>query len=153
LSEAGGAIAHCPSCNLFMGSGILDIDKLISAGVPVAVGTDIGGGTSFSIMRVLHDAFVAAQLLDKSLSSLRAFYLATLAGARALNLDDHIGNFLPGKEADFVVIDPAATPLLRRQINHAESLEETLYILMTLGDDRVISETYIMGQPAKIRET
>ncbi len=148
LSQTGGAISHCPSCNLFMGSGLLDIDKLISAGVPVSVGTDIGGGTSFNLMRTLHDAFVTAQLLNKRLSSLRAFYLATLAGARALNLDDHIGNFLPGKEADFVVIDPAATPLLRRQINHAESLEETLYILMTLGDDRVISETYIMGKPA-----
>ena len=99
-------------------------------------------------MRVLHDAFVVAQMLNKRLSSLRAFYLATLAGARALNLDDHIGNFLPGKEADFVVIDPAATPLLRRQINHAESIEERLHILMTLGDDRVISETYVMGEPA-----
>ncbi len=153
LSQTGGAISHCPSCNLFMGSGLLDVDKLISAGVPVSVGTDVGGGTSFNLMRVLHDAFVVAQLLDKSLSSLRAFYLATLAGARALNLDDRIGNFLPGKEADFVVIDPAATPLLRRQISHAESLEETLYILMTLGDDRVVSETYIMGESAKLRET
>ena len=85
----------------------------------VGLGTDVGGGTSFSMLRTLDESYKVAQLARQRLSPLRAFYLATLGGARALDLDDRIGNFAPGKEADFVVLDPAATPLLARRMARA----------------------------------
>ena len=77
---------------------------------------------------------------------MRAFYLATLGGARALGLDDRIGSFLPGREADFVVLDPGATPLAARRMQAARTLEEKLFVLMTLGDDRAVRQTYVMGR-------
>ncbi len=146
LSATGAAIAHCPTCNLFMGSGLLDVGKMRSAGVLVALGTDIGGGTSFCMLDVMHEAYKAAQLLGQYLSPMRIFYMATLAGARAMGLDDRIGNFLPGKEADFLVLDPQATTLLKRRMAHANSLAEILSAFMILGDDRVVAKTYVMGQ-------
>ena len=151
LSETGAAVAHCPTCNLFMGSGLFEMDRTMAAGGHVALGTDVGGGTTFSMLRVLHEAYKVAQMLGKTLSPYRAFYLATLAGAQALDLDTQIGNFLPGKEADFVVLDPCATPLLQRRMESAETLAEKLFALMILGDDRAVAKTYIMGQLAHDR--
>jgi guanine deaminase len=153
LVDSGAAIAHCPTCNLFMGSGLLDLDRLATAGVSVGLGTDIGGGTTFSMLRVMHEAYKVAQLAGKSLSPLRAWYLATLAGARALHLDARIGNFLPGKEADFVVLDPHATPLLKRRMERAETLADKLFVLMMLGDDRAVAATYLMGERVRDRGT
>ena len=146
LAQTGAAIANCPSCNLFMGSGLFDLDKTTAAGVRVALGTDIGGGTTFSMLRVMHEAYKVSQLLGKNLSPLRAFYLATLAGARVLDLDDRIGNFLPGKEADFVVLDPQATPLLARRSAQSQTLAERLFVMMMLGDDRAVTGTFVMGE-------
>jgi len=146
LAATGAALVHCPTCNLVMGSGLFDLKRATAAGVRVAVGTDVGGGTSFGLLRVLDEAYKVAQLRGHSLSPLRAFYLATLGAARALDLDEHIGNFRPGKEADFVVLDPAATPLLARRTAAAHGLAERLFLLMTLGDDRVVSRTYVMGR-------
>ena len=146
LAVTGAALVHCPTCNLVMGSGLFDLKRATAAGVRVAVGTDVGGGTSFGLLRVLDEAYKVAQLRGHNLSPLRAFYLATLGAARALDLDQYIGNFRPGKEADFVVLDPAATPLLARRTATARSLAERLFLLMTLGDDRVISRTYVMGR-------
>jgi guanine deaminase len=86
------------------------------------------------------------RLNGQSLPPLRAFYLATLGGARALYLDDRIGNFRPGKEADFVVLDPAATPLMARRMRSVQDLAEQLFVLMTLGDDRAVAATYVLGE-------
>lgn len=146
LAETGAALVHCPNCNLFMGSGLFDLARATAAGVPVALGTDVGGGTSFSVLRGMHDAYNVAQLRGASLSPLRAFYLATLGGARALDLQDHIGSFRPGREADFVVFDFAATPLLARRAATARNLAERLFLLMTLADDRAVSRTYVSGR-------
>jgi guanine deaminase len=134
-----------------MGSGLFDLARTSSAGVKIALGTDIGGGTTFSMLRVMHEAYKVAQMRGHSLSPLRAFYLATLGGARALGLDDRIGNLLPGKEADYIVLDPTATPLLERRTRGAGSLTELLFILMTLGDDRAIARTCILGDPVHER--
>jgi guanine deaminase len=95
---------------------------------------------------VLDESYKVAQLRRYSLSALRAFYLATLGAARALALEDRIGSFRPGNEADFVVLDPAATPLLARRTSAARTLAERLFLLMTLGDDRVVEKTYVLGQ-------
>jgi guanine deaminase len=129
-----------------MGSGLFDLRRASAAGVRVALGTDVGGGTSFSLFHVMAEAYKVAQLRGHNLSPLRAFYLATLGAARALALDDRIGNLAAGKEADFVVLDPAATPLLARRMAAARSIAECLFLLMTLGDDRAIHQTYVMGQ-------
>lgn len=148
LHTTGAALAHCPTCNLFMGSGLFDLQATMRTGTMVALGSDIGGGTTFNMLQVMHDAYKVAQMLGHSLSPLRAFYLATLAGARALHIDDRLGNFLPGKEADFVVLDPRATPLLARRTSATGDLADKLFLLMMLGDDRAISQTYVMGELA-----
>lgn len=145
LATAGAAVAHCPTCNFFIGSGIFDLRTTLRAGVRVGMGTDVGGGTTFSVLRTLHEGYKMAQLSGYALTPQRAFYLATLGGARALYLDDRIGNLLPGKEADFVLLDPAATPLLARRCG-ASDWRETLFSLLILGDDRMISATYVLGK-------
>ena len=159
LQSTGSAIAHCPSSNLFLGSGLFDLAALRQAGVRIAMGTDVGAGTSFSMLRTLSDAYKVAQLRRvltddganaRSLAVDEALYLITLGSARALGLDAHIGSFDVGKEADFVVLDPEATPLLARRASRAESLEEQLFALMMLGDDRVVEATYVQGQRARL---
>jgi guanine deaminase len=145
MAEHDTAIAFCPTSNLFLGSGLLDLRQALDEGVRVGVATDVGGGTSFSMLRTLGAAYQVAHLKGYVLPALRAFYLATLAGARALGLAQAIGNFAPGKEADFIVLDAAATPLLARRMASAQSLEERLFLWLTLGDDRAIEASYIMG--------
>jgi guanine deaminase len=151
LAQTHSALVHCPTCNLVMGSGLFDLRRTSAAGVSVALGTDVGGGTSFSLLRVLDEAYKVAQLRQHSLSALSAFYLATLGAARALDLDDRIGSFRPGKEADLIVLDLAATPLLARRVALAATLEERLFLLMTLADDRAVFRTYVGGELAHAR--
>jgi guanine deaminase len=145
VAETRSSLVHCPTCNLVMGSGLFDLRRATKAGVQVALGTDVGGGTSFSMLRVMDETYKVAQLRGHSLSPLRAFYLATLGAARALDLDDRIGNFAAGKEADFIVLDPRATPILARRMAAARNLAERLFLLITLADDRVVNGTYVMG--------
>jgi guanine deaminase len=146
MAECGAAMSFCATSNLFLGSGLFDLDAAREYDVPVGIGTDVGGGTSFSLLRTLSESYKVAQLAKQRLSPLRAFYLATLGGARALGLEDRLGNFAPGKPADFVVLDPAATPLMARRMAHAEGLVEALFVLMMLGDDRAVAATYVMGE-------
>jgi guanine deaminase len=145
LAERGATLVHCPSCNLFMGSGLFDLAACTEAGVAVALGTDIGGGTTFSMLRVMHEAYKVAQLRGQGLGPERAFYLATLAGATALGIGRQVGNFLPGKEADIVVLDPCATVLMERRMRSARTLRERLFALMMLGDDRAVERVYVNG--------
>jgi guanine deaminase len=152
MGATGAAMAFCPTSNLFLGSGLFDVDAARKHRVHVAVGTDIGGGTSFSMLRTLDEAYKVAHLLHHRLSPFAALHLATLGGARALQLDDRIGNFAPGKEADFVVLDFEATPLLERRMQHASTLAERLFALLMLGDDRCVAATYLMGHLRHTRD-
>lgn len=145
VSEA--AISFCPSSNLFIGSGLFNLENATKAGIPVGIGTDVGGGTSFSILKTLAEGYKVLQLQGQSFSALKAFYLATLGGAKALGLEEKIGSFLPGREADFTVLNFNATPLIERRVAMSKTLEERLFILMMLGDERSITETHIMGTP------
>jgi guanine deaminase len=145
MAETGAAMSFCATSNLFLGSGLFDLDAATAAGVPVGIGTDVGGGTSFSMLRTLSESYKVAQLARQRLSPLRAFYLATLGGARALGLEDRLGSFEPGKPADFVVLDPASSPLMARRMRRCEGLTEELFVLMMLGDDRAVAATYVMG--------
>jgi guanine deaminase len=145
MAAAGAAMSFCPTSNLFLGSGLFDTDAARRHSVRVGLGTDVGGGTSFSMLRTQEEAYKVAQMGGHTLSPLSAFYLATLGGARALYLDDRIGNFARGKEGDFIVLDPAATPLLERRMRHAQTWPERLFVLTMLGDDRAVTATHLMG--------
>jgi len=148
MAQTGAAAAACPTSNLFLGSGLFDFAAAREAGMRVGMGTDVGGGTSFNMLRTLSEAYKVAQLTGQRLSPWRAFYLATLGGARALGLDDRIGNFEPGKEADFAVLRLDSTPLMARRIRAGATPAEKLFALMMLGDDRAVAATYVMGRPA-----
>lgn len=148
LAGSGAAAAFCPTSNLFLGSGLFDLAAADAAGMRFALATDVGAGTSFGMLQTMRDAYKVAQLRGAGLSARRAFYLATLGGARALRLEDRIGSFAPGREADFIVLDPEATPLLARRMRSARTLEERLFAWMMLGDERAVRECYVLGQPA-----
>lgn len=148
MAKTGSAASFCPSSNLFIGSGLFDLHLTKESGVRVGLGTDVGGGNYFSLLRGINDAYKITQLLGKKLSAFQALYLATLGGAKALYLDDKIGNFAVGKEADFVVLNFNATPLLARRLQHCHSLHDTLFTLLMLGDDRSVAASYVMGEAA-----
>ncbi|NKB77792.1 MAG: guanine deaminase [Gammaproteobacteria bacterium] len=146
LHQTDSSIAFCPTSNLFIGSGLFRLDKADEYHVSVGLGTDVGGGDSFSILRTINEAYKVQQLQGDNLSPFRALYLATLGGAKSLNLESVIGNFESGKEADFVVLDYQATKLLDFRIKKCKSIMERLFVLQMLGDDRAIRETWIMGE-------
>lgn len=152
MAQAGAAIAHCPTSNLFLGSGLFDLARADAHGVAVGLGTDIGAGTSFSLLTTAARACDVAQMKGRPLDPLRAFYLATLGGARALRLEDRIGSFRAGVEADFVALDPAATPLLARRLAGVTDIREILFALMVLGDDRAVAQTWLAGKLAHSRD-
>ncbi|WP_438282237.1 guanine deaminase [Pseudomonas alabamensis] len=146
LAETGSAVAFCPTSNLFLGSGLFNLPQAERFGVRVGLGTDVGAGTSFSLLATLNEAYKVMQLQDVRLHPFKSLYLATLGGARALRLEERIGSLAPGHDADFVVLDYKATPLLDYRLQQSRSIEETLFVLTTLGDDRVVRETYAAGR-------
>jgi len=152
LARAGASAAFCPSSNLLLGSGLFSLKQACACGVTTALGTDVGGGGSFSLLHMMGEAYKVGQLLGDNLDPLQAFYLGTLAGARALRIDDRVGNLVPGKEADFLVLDLAATPLLARRTAQTRTLAETLFVLAVLADDRAVERTYLMGRLAHARD-
>lgn len=159
LSEAKATIAFCPTSNLFLGSGLFKIEQAKSVDYPIKVGlaTDVGGGTSFSLLQTANEAYKVAQLRQQKLSAFQALFLATLGGARSLCLDDRIGNFDTGKEADLIVLNPQATPIMaiRNPQPTATSLVELAdlaFSLVMMGDDRAVQATYIMGELAYERQ-
>ena len=151
LAESGAGIAVCPSSNLFLGSGFFNFGQADVHGVRMGLGTDVGAGTSFSLLHTAGLAYQAALSRDYPLDPFRALYLATAGSAMLLHIDDRVGGLEPGQEADFVLLDCAATPLLARRTAKA-TLAERLFALQILGDDRAIARTYIMGQCAWNRQ-
>ncbi|MCX5496168.1 guanine deaminase [Kaistia dalseonensis] len=152
--RTGSALAHCPTSNLFLGSGLFKMFEAKRADRPVhvALGTDVGGGTSLSQLQSLNEAYKVAKLGGGTLTPAQGLYLATRGGAEALRLDDRIGSIEPGYEADLIVLDLKATPLMQFRQAYCRDLMETLFVLMTLGDDRAIRATYIAGAPVYDRE-
>lgn len=157
LAEAKSTIAFCPTSNTFLGSGLFDIERAMAQKVKVGLATDVGGGTSFSMLKTASEAYKVAQLRRQKLSPFQAIFLATLGGAKALCLDDKIGNFETGKEADFIVVDPRSTPIMALRNSETvptnlEELADRLFSLIIMGDDRAIQSTYILGELAYRRE-
>ena len=152
LSLNGSAVAFCPTSNLFLGSGLFKITQAKSQEFPISIGlaTDVGAGTSFSLLRTASEAYKVAQLQGNSLSAFQLFFLMTLGGARSLHLEDYIGNFVPGREADFVVWNSRSTPLMAFRNTEAmpltlEELHDRLFSLIMMGDDRSVEAVYVMG--------
>lgn len=146
MADTQTAMAFCPTSNLFLGSGLFDMNTAQAMGIPVGMATDVGGGTSFSMLQTLNEAYKVLQMNGQSLSPFQAFYQATLGSAQSLQLEHKIGNFEVGKEADFIVLDLTATPLMERRMAHTNNLKEQLFALMILGSDRNIQATYTMGE-------
>jgi guanine deaminase len=146
FTRTESVISFCPSSNLFLGSGLFDLEKAQQNNIPVGIGTDVGAGTSFSQLTSLSEAYKIMQLQGKKLSPFKGFYLATLGGAESVSLNHKIGNFEVGKEADFIVLNWAATELQKLRYQHSFTLEGKLFALMMLGDDRNIDSTYVAGK-------
>jgi guanine deaminase len=152
--QTGTAIAHCPTSNTFLGSGLFQLHDARKAArsVRVALATDIGGGTRFSMLATMHEAYKVAQLNGRTLTAAQAFYLATRGGAHALYLDDRIGSVAIGMEADVVVLDLKSTPLIAGRMRRCRDLAEALFVQMTLGDERAVRATYVAGRLAYDRD-
>lgn len=148
MHQTNSAIAFCPTSNLFLGSGLFPLKKTWEKQVKVGLGTDVGAGTSFNQLQTLNEAYKVQQLQDDKLSAFEALYHATIGGAKALDLDEKLGNFNIRKEADFVVLDlkPTAIQALRQE--RAKGIDDAFFALMTMGDDRNIHSTYVFGQLA-----
>ncbi len=150
LAEHRSVAAFCPTSNLFLGSGLFDMARLDAADVRVALATDVGGGTSYSLLQTASEAYKVLQLRGQTWSALQAFYQLTLGNASALGLEDRIGRVEPGYEADLVVLDARSTPAMAHRMESIDGdLAEELFVLMMMGDDRAVSETYVAGERAK----
>ena len=151
MSASGSVAVFCPTSNLFLGSGLFDLKNLDERDDPVriAIATDIGGGSSYSMLRTLDEGYKILQLQGQRMTPLESFYRITLGNARALSLEDRIGTIEPGREADMVVLNAGATPAMALRMETVTKLSEELFLLQTMGDDRAIVETYVAGKPAK----
>lgn len=152
LASVGAVVAHCPTSNLFLGSGLFPMEEANAYGVQTVLATDVGGGTSFSMLRTMGEAYKVQQLNGYSMTAFEALYRCTLGAARALSLDDRIGSFMPTRDADFIVVDYAATAPQALRMEHLRQAEKwtignKLFGLQILGDDRNIRATYLMGKP------
>ncbi|SMX27757.1 Guanine deaminase [Pelagimonas phthalicica] len=145
LREVGASLIHCPTSNTFIGSGLFDMAGLKSAGQIVGLATDTGGGSSFSMLRSMAAAYEIGQLRGTPLHAAELLWLATAGSARALHLDNSIGNLGVGMEADFIVMNLASTPAIAQRSSRAKDIWETLFSTIMMGDDRAISETYVSG--------
>lgn len=145
LTDAGAAVAFCPSSNLFLGSGLLELQQLRERGIPVALATDVGAGTGLCQLQSMGEAYKVCQLQDYALGAAEAFYMATLGAARALHLERYIGNLAPGKEADLLLLNGSRVPLLRERLRHCRNIREELFAYMSMGDERIIERTYVSG--------
>ena len=151
MSETGSVAVFCPTSNLFLGSGLFPLRALSRRDRPVrtSVASDIGGGTSYSMLKTLDEAYKILQLQGERLNPFDSFFMMTRGNAEALSLADKIGTLEAGTDADFIVLDMAATPAMALRAEVVNSLSDELFLLQTMGDDRSIVETYVAGKPAK----
>ncbi len=146
IRKRGSAICHCPASNAYLGSGLFPLKKHLDLGIPVMMGTDVGAGTNFSILSELGEAFKCQQLQGFRLDAAMLLYLGTLAGARALRLDDRIGNFEVGKDGDLVVLDPQQEPYLSNRLKFQESPEARLFSILNLAGPQHLVNTMVAGR-------
>lgn len=152
MSDTGSIAVFCPTSNLFLGSGLFPLRALTRRQRPVrvSVASDIGGGTSYSMMKTLDEAYKILQLQGERLNPFDSFYMMTRGNAEALSLAGRIGTLEPGTDADLAVLDMAATPAMELRAEVVNSLADELFLLQTMGDDRAVVETYVAGKPCKL---
>ena len=144
MSEAGGTVAHCPTSNNFLGSGMMSMTHLED--VKIALATDIGGGTSYSMLQTMGETYKVQMMCGLKLSAAQLFHMATLGNAKALRIEHETGSLDIGKFADLIVLDPQATEVLASRHELSQSIEDVLFALALLGDDRAVTATYVAGQ-------
>ncbi|MEZ5714809.1 MAG: guanine deaminase [Paracoccaceae bacterium] len=149
VAESGAKPVFCPTSNLFLGSGLYDDVGLRRRGIKGAIATDVGGGTSYSMLQTLNEGYKVLQLQRQQKHPFEMFHWITRGNAVALGLEDRIGTLDEGTEADIVVLDAGATAEMRLRGETVETLAEELFLLMILGDDRAIVQTYVAGEPMK----
>jgi guanine deaminase len=149
IAETGSHPVFCPTSNLFLGSGLFDDAGLRARGIANGIATDIGAGTSYSMLQTLSEGYKILQLQNQKLHALRAFHWITRGNAEVLGLADKIGTLAVGTEADIVVLNSRATAAMALRMERAETLAEELFVLQIMGDDRAITETYVAGEPQK----
>ena len=149
----GSGISHCPTSNLFLGSGLIDMEGLREGrrDVPLGLATDVGGGSSMSMFQTMRAAYEIGRLNGYNLHPAKAFYLATVGGAQTMRLAHRIGNVRAGYDADLIVVDLNSTPLIAQRMRHASDHWEALFIQMIMADDRAVRATYIAGERAYAR--
>lgn len=153
LSQSGSVAVFCPTSNLFIGSGLFDLAGTEGANVRVGLATDVGGGTSYSMLQTAAEAYKVLQLKGQNLSPLMGFYLMTRGNAEALSMGGEIGGLDVGCFGDFVVLDSGATSAMAHRMETVEGkIEEELFVLMTLGDDRAVKATYVQGKVVHERD-
>ncbi len=146
LAETGSRVSLCPSSNMFLGSGLFDWSRLVEDGVSISLGSDVGAGTSLSMLRTLGDAYRVCQLQGMSLSPMDGFYAVTLGNARALGMESAVGNLAVGSEADFLVLDAAGDAQVQRRLRDVGDIEEEWFVYMMLGDERLVAQTWVAGR-------
>ncbi len=149
LAASGTAISHCPCSNAALGSGLFPLRRHIDAGVKCALGTDVGGGTGFGMLKEGLQAYLMQRLAPDGvlLSPGHLLYLATRAGAEALGLEDEIGDFSAGKAADMVYLRPPEGSPLAAVIEQATDMDRILAALFTLGGAESVREVRVDGAP------
>ena len=146
IADAGSVAVHCPTSNLFLGSGLFDLKRLKEHGVRTAIATDIGGGSSYSLLRTLDEAYKIQQLRNHRLPPIENYWQATRGNAEALGLVNRIGTLEPGSDADIIALDAGATPAMRIRLETVQTLEEELFLMQTMGDDRSVRAVYVAGE-------
>ena len=152
MSDAGASALLCPTSNLFLGSGLVHSKRLATKGIATALATDVGGGTSFSMLQTMQDLYKVGQLVNEALSAVELFYLATLGGARALHIDQFVGSFESGKEADFVVLDAGKSEYMKQRLAKSRDVEDQLFLFAITGSDSNVRETWSMGRKIYSRD-
>lgn len=151
LADSDSSLVHCPTSNTFLASGFFDVRRAcVPAGSQPALrtglATDVGGGTTLSMMRTMAEAYKVAQFTRFSLSAPKAFWLATAGSARALHLEDKVGRIKVGMEADLQVLNLRSTPLIDFRMKYCNDIVEALFVQMTLADDRATQAVYVAGE-------
>ncbi|MCF6232667.1 MAG: guanine deaminase [Rhodobacteraceae bacterium] len=146
LAEVGASLVHCPTSNMFIGSGLFDLGGLKDSGLRVGLATDTGGGSSFSMLRTMAAAYEVAQLRGRALHGAQLIWLATVGSAEALHMGDKIGNIAPVMEGDLVVLDLASTPAIAQRAQNASEIWEAMFATIMMGDDRAVADVWIGGR-------
>lgn len=146
IADAGSVAVHCPTSNLFLGSGLFDLKRIKEHGVRTAIATDIGGGSSYSLLRTLDEAYKIQQLRGNRLPPIESYWQATRGNAEALGLVERIGTLEPGSDADIIALDASATPAMKIRMETVQTLEEELFLMQTMGDDRSVQAVYVAGE-------